>query len=61
MINLDIHYTKNIEITHSTFKTFNVYTFTFIDDDGRKTTVKSFTQGDDIVEIQHLPEEDCRK
>ena len=60
MTNLDIHYTKTIEVTHSTFKTFNVYTFTFIDDEGRKTTVKSFTQGDDVVEIKHLPDEDCR-
>ena len=61
MINLDVHQVESIEVANRVFDTFNVYEFTFTDKDGRKTTVKAFTQQQERVQIEHLPDEDCRK
>jgi hypothetical protein len=61
MINLDVHQVEKIEVENRVFDTFNVYEFTFTDKDGRKTTVKAFTQRQERVQIEHLPDEDCRK
>lgn len=60
MINLDVHQVEKIEVENRLFDTFNVYEFTFTDKDGRKTTVKAFTQRQERVQIEHLPDEDCR-
>jgi hypothetical protein len=61
MINLDVHQVESIEVANRVFDTFNVYEFTFTDKDGRKTTVKAFTQRQEQLEIQRIPDEDCRK
>lgn len=61
MINLDVHSVESIEVVNRGFDTFNVYEFTFTDRDGRKTTVKAFTQRQERLQIERLPDEDHRK
>ena len=61
MINLDIHQVEKIEVVNRVFDTFNVYEFTFTDKSGRRTTVKSFTQQQEQVQIERLPDEDHSK
>jgi putative heme iron utilization protein len=61
MINLDVHQVENIAVVSRVFNTFSVYEFTFVDKDGRRTTVKAFTHRPEQVEIERMPDEDCSK
>ena len=56
-MNLDVHEVESIAVAKRVFDKFNVYEFTFTDKDGRRVKVKAFTQGQDEVEIQRMPDE----
>jgi|APCry1669189034_1035192.scaffolds.fasta_scaffold69042_3 hypothetical protein len=60
MINLDVHQVESIEVVNRVFDKFNVYEFSFTDKDGRRTTVKAFTQRQEPLHIQRMPKEDHR-
>ncbi len=60
MINLDVHQVESIEVANRVFDKFNVYEFTYTDKEGRRTTVKAFTQRQEKLDIQRMPDEDHR-
>lgn len=59
-MNVDIHQVESIEVSNRVFNNFNVYEFAFTDTEGRRVTVKAFTQRQEKLEIQSLPDEDHR-